>query len=153
MTRACRAEQGRCPAERDACRRTKAGRHGGAGTSKPSSPARRAAETCAGLVSSGPSKAARPGFRFRLGKGRLDERCSGGRTGRHALVSHERGVASALPGGGGRGPIRKIDFSDCVNEADIALKRISILLNKDEKLKHVKFFRYRILRATVPPYV
>jgi hypothetical protein len=54
--RACRAEQGPCPAERDACRRTKAGRHGGAGTSKPSSPARHAAETCAGLVSSGPSE-------------------------------------------------------------------------------------------------
>src|ERR671937_1063952 len=35
----------------DACRRTKAGRHGRAGTSKPSSPARHAAETCAGLVS------------------------------------------------------------------------------------------------------
>ena len=54
--RACRAEQGPCPAERDACRRTKAGRHGGAGTSKPSSPARHAAETCAGLVSPGPSE-------------------------------------------------------------------------------------------------
>jgi hypothetical protein len=54
--RACRAEQGLCPAERDACRRTKAGRLGGAGTSKPSSPARHAAETCAGLVSSGPSE-------------------------------------------------------------------------------------------------
>jgi hypothetical protein len=54
--RACRAEQGPGPAERDACRRTKAGRHGGAGTSKPSSPARHAAETCAGLVSSGPSE-------------------------------------------------------------------------------------------------
>jgi hypothetical protein len=46
--RACRAEQGPCPAERDACRRTKAGRHGGAGTSKPSSPARHAAETWRG---------------------------------------------------------------------------------------------------------
>jgi hypothetical protein len=45
-----------CPAERDACRRTKAGRHGGARTSKPSSPARHAAETCAGLLSSGPSE-------------------------------------------------------------------------------------------------
>jgi hypothetical protein len=54
--RACRAEQGRCPAERDACRRTKAGRHGGAGTSKPSGPARHAGETCVGLVSSGPSE-------------------------------------------------------------------------------------------------
>ena len=52
--RECRAEQGPCPAERDACRRTKAGRHGGAGTSKPSSPGRNMRRFSAATTSAHP---------------------------------------------------------------------------------------------------